>query len=423
MTIELNPEVLDLTALIRPGDTVMVGQGTAEPVVLSTALIAQRERIGPINVFLGPIYTDHWSAAQRDTFSFVSYGAIGNLVQLARAGALDVLPTHMSELPGLIDSGALRVDVVLVQLSQNEAGEFSFGLAHDYLAAAMRRARVVIAEVNAHAPWTFGGEAALRDLRIDVVVRSERPLLTLPAAPIGESERRIAAHAIAHIPDGAVLETGVGSIPDAILAALGGHRDLGIHSGMVSDGIVALMEAGVVNNARKAIDRGISVAGVLFGSERLYRFAHRNPALKLQPPGYTHNAAVLARLERFVGINSAIEVDLTGQVNGEMAGNVYAGAVGGQYDFVRAARHSPGGRSIIALRTTAKNDTISRIVPRFAASVVTTPRADADLVVTEFGVADLRGQTLRERVRRMVEIAHPAFREELEREGYALWRR
>jgi acetyl-CoA hydrolase len=219
------------------------------------------------------------------------------------------------------------------------------------------------------------------------------------------------------------LETGIGAIPDAILSALRDRRDLGIHSGLMGDSWIDLIEAGAVTNARKTIDRGECTAGVLFGTPRLYRFAHNNPQVVLQPVTHTHNVEVMGRLDNFIAINSAIEVDLTGQVNAELAGADYIGAVGGQVDFVRGAWRSRGGRSIIALPATAKSNTLSRVVSQIASSVVTTPRSDADLVITEWGVADLRAQTLPERARRMIAIAHPDFREQLERDAFALFYR
>lgn len=419
---ELHAATLDLSRLIRPGDHIVIGQGTAEPQTLTAALVAQRARIGRTQVFLGPVFSATWQPEHADYLSFASYGGFGSNQQLARAGVLDIVPSHVSRLPQLLGSGALRCDVVLIQLSPaNERGEYSFGIAHDYLVDAMRQARIVIAEINDQMPWTFGSEV-LRDLRIDYVVRTSRPLLELPPARCGDTERRIAANAAEFIEDGAVLQTGIGAIPDAILSALAARRDLGVHSGMIGDGIVDLIERGIINGARKNIDRGLAVAGVLFATARAYRFADRNPLLLLRPVEYTHNALVMAQLDKFVAINSAIEVDISGQVNAELAGGDYIGAVGGQLDFVRGALLSKGGRSIIALPATAKGGSVSRIVGNIASGIVTTPRSDADLIVTEYGAADLRGQTLAERARRLIAIAHPQFREQLTRTAHAALR-
>lgn len=418
MTIELQADNLDLSGILRRGDMIFIGQGTSEALTLTTALVQQRAAIGGVRIFLGPSFSDTWQAEQADHIGFYSYGGLGSNGRLAKAGVLNVVPSHVSQLPGLITSGAIDSDVVFLQLSPpNAAGQYSFGLANDYLVTAARRARVVIAEVNDRVPWTYGSEA-LAQLRIDYIVRTSRPLLELKPAAIGAVEQRIAAHAAAYINDGAALETGIGAIPDAILSALRDRRDLGVHSGLIGDSMVALMEAGVVTNARKTIDRGHAVAGVLFGTERLYRFAHENPQILLQPVTHTHNVEVMGRLDNFVAINSAIEVDLTGQVNAELAAGSYIGAVGGQLDFIRGAAQSRGGRSIIALPSTTKNDSISKVVSRFAAGITTTPRSDADLIVTEWGAAELRGCSLAERVRRMIAIAHPDFREQLERDAH-----
>lgn len=416
--LEIAADALDLSRFIRPGDTIFVGQGTAEAQTLTETLVRQRARIGRAKVFLGPVFSGTWQPEHTDYLSFVSYGALGGNQRLARAGALEVLPCHMSQLPGLIGSGTLPADVVLVQLSAaNANGEYSFGLANDYLVDAMRRARVVIAEVNDQVPWTYGSEA-LSQLRIDCMVHTSRPLLEMKPATIGAVERSIAAHAAQFIGDGAVLETGIGAIPDAILSALYDRRDLGVHSGMIGDSMAALIETGVVTNARKNIDRGFSTAGVLFGTRSLYDFARANPRLRLSPVRHTHDVQAIGSLDNFMAINSAIEVDLSGQVNAELVGMDYIGAVGGQVDFIRGAWRSRGGRSIIALPSAAKGNSLTRIVDRFAAGVTTTPRSDADVIVTEWGAAELRGQTLSERMRRMIAIAHPDFREALARSAH-----
>ncbi|MCL4744563.1 MAG: acetyl-CoA hydrolase [Burkholderiaceae bacterium] len=420
MTVELHPHALDLARIVRPGDRVFWGQGSSEPLTLSEALVRQRHDIGEIGVFLGVSFSDTLAPEHADKLSFVSYGAMGTNQRLARAGVLDVLPCHYSRIPDLLARGALRCDVAMIQLSApDDAGRYSLGVANDYMLDAARVARVVIAEVNDRAPWTHGA-ALLGETRIDYLVRTSRELPRPTPHEIGETERAIGAHAAPYVPLGAVLETGIGAIPDAILASLRGHRDLGVHTGILGDGVVELIEAGVVNNRLKPIDRGVTVSGLLSGSEGLYRYADRNPAIRLSPARYTHSAAVMARFDCLVAINSALEVDLSGQVNAEASESAYLGAVGGQGDFVRAALASARGRSIIALPSSARGETISRIVSRLSGGVATTPRSDADLVVTEWGVAELRGCTIGERAERMIAIAHPAFREQLERDSYEL---
>jgi acetyl-CoA hydrolase len=268
----------------------------------------------------------------------------------------------------------------------------------------------VLAEINDRMPWTHGGELPA-GFRIDAVVRTSRPLPRYPAARVGEVERKAAANVAALIPDGATLQFGIGTMADAVLGALAGHRELGLHTGMLSDSVLPLLEGGAVTNRRKPIDTGFTVNGMWIGDEPLYRYIDRNPALRLAGPEYTHSLATLARIPGFVSINSAVEVDLGGNVNAEVAGGAYVGGVGGQLDFVRGAAIAPGGRAIIALPSVSRDGKTSRIVARCAA--VTTPASDADTIVTEWGVAELRGVSYEERARRVAAMAHPGFRDAL----------
>jgi acetyl-CoA hydrolase len=405
----------ELCARIGKGARVVAGQGTAEPLALTRALVRQRHAIGGLRVFLGAVFSDSFAPDATGGIAFCAYGAIGGAGALAKAGRLDILPVPYSRLPDAFgpDNPA---DVVLLQLARSPSG-LSFGLAHDYVAAAARHARLVLAEVNAQAPWTHGAEVPA-DFRIDHIIETDEPPVELKPARFGETEHRIGKLVASLIPDGATIQTGIGALPDAILAALHGHRDLGIHSGMISDRAVDLIEAGVVTNARKTLDAGLTAAGCLFGTARLNRFADRNPALRVVPITHSHGAASLARLDRFTAINSAVEVDLTGQVNAEAANGRYIGAVGGQPDFVRGALAAKKGRSIIALPATAVGGAVSRIVAKLSGPV-SGPRCDADIVVTEWGVAALRGRTLTERRKAMIAIVDPKFRDDLERDAAA----
>jgi acyl-CoA hydrolase len=408
--IELDAAALDLSRFVRPGDSVVVAQASAEPLTLTEALVAQADRLGPITVFLGASWSDTFAPDRAPGFRYVSYGALGTNARLARAGRLEIIPVHYSQLSWLFESGVCRADVALLGLSQAPDGALNLGAAHGFALAAARRGRTVIAEVNERAPWLPGGELP-RDLRIEAVVRTARPLPAYPLSRIGAVEREIARRVAALVPDGATVQAGVGTVPDAVLEALAGHRHLGLHSGMLSGSVLPLVEAGAVTNARKPIDAGISVVGLLIGDERLYAHVHRNAAWRLASPDYTHAATVLSRLPGFVAVNSAIEVDLAGRVNSELAGSAYVGGVGGAMDFIRGAAAAPGGRSIIALPSVSRDGTASRIVAHCA--TVTTPAADADLVVTEWGVASLRGVDYAERARRLIAIAHPDQRDRL----------
>ena len=410
MTVELDPAALDLARFIRPGDTVAVAQGATEPLTLTEALVAQSAQLGAIRVFIGAMYSDTFAPEAAPGFRYASYGALASNLRLARAGRLEIVPCHYSQLPWLLASGPVKADVVMLALSPAVGGVMTLGAAHGFALAATTRARAVLAEVNDRMPWVHGGELPA-GFRIDAVVRTSRPLPRYPVSRVGEVERQVAANVVGLIPDGATLQFGIGTIADAVLGALAGHRDLGLHTGMLSESVLPLLERGVVTNRLKAIDTGVTVNGIFIGDEALYRHIDRNPAVRLAGPEYTHAIATLARIPGFVSVNSAVEVDLWGNVNAEVAGGAYVGGVGGQLDFVRGAAAAPGGRAIIALPSVSRDGKTSRIVARCAA--VTTPAADADTIVTEWGVAELRGVSYEERAQRIAAIAHPAFRDTL----------
>lgn len=413
---------LDLKRVIRPGDRIVWGQGTGEPLSLTEALVQQRAALGGVGVFIGATFSQTLQPAHADHLRISGFGAIGTSSALTRAGVLEIVPCHVGQIAGYIAQGIIGCDVAFVQVSPpGPDGRFSFGVIHDYTPAAVSKARVVVAEVNDQVPWTHGA-SSLGAEDIDVLVATSRPLLEVAPARIGSIEDAIARHAGAFIGDGAVLQIGIGAIPDAILQSITDRRDLGLHSGMVGDAVVDLVESGALTNARKRVDRGVSVAGALIGSRRLYDFAHHNPGIGMRDSACTHGESVLAGIDGLVSINSAVEVDLTGQVNAEVAAGSYLGGTGGQVDYVRAGHRSSGGRSLIAFASTARGGTVSRITARLAGPV-TTARSDVDVVVTEHGAADLRGQPLRERARRLIPIAAPAFRETLEREAHELFRR
>jgi acetyl-CoA hydrolase len=303
---------------------------------------------------------------------------------------------------------------VLLQVSgPDETGRYNAGLGIEHLHAAIARARLVIAQVNPELPWTHG-DTAIEPAAIDMLVPAAAPPIELPGRPAGRIDRAIADHVARLIPDRATIELGLGAIPQAVTNALGRKQGLGVHSGAIGDGIADLMEAGIVDNRHKEIDPAVTVATMLMGTSRLYRFADRNPAIQIRATSYTHDALVLGNFRRFVAINGALEVDLTGQVNAETARGRHIGLVGGQMDFIRAANRAAEGRSIIALQSTDRERTRSRIVAKLADGIVTTPRAEADFVVTEHGIAELRGRTLAERARALVAVADPAFCAELE---------
>lgn len=422
MTFTTDAPGLKLAQFLRPGDRIVWGQACGEPTTLIEALIAQAQELGGVSAFAATSFSGLLDVPAAHKVAMSSMGAIGSLRTLTAAHQLAVVPCHVSQVGPMIELGLIGCDVAFVQVSPpDDWGNHSFGLINDFIHLAVAKARVVIAEVNERVPFTHG-DAVLPAERIDCAVRVARPPVELMPAEIVETDRLIAKIVAGYIEDGAVLQVGIGAVPDAILRLLHDRRDLGVHSGMIGDSLVDLIEAGVVTNARKPIDTGVSVTTSLIGTKRLYDFAHLNPELAVRTSAYTHNPGVLSRLPKLVTINSAVEVDLTGQVNAEQSGSHYLGGTGGQVDFVRAGARSPGGHSIIALPATAKSGKVSRVAVSLSGPV-TTARSDVDVIVTEFGAAELKGQTLAERTKRMVSIAHPDFREELDRAAHTIRQR
>lgn len=408
---------VDLARYIRPGDRVVVGQGSAEPQTLARLLVEQRHRLGGIEVFVGPGLSDVFAGAETEGLSFQSYGALGTVAGLEASGRLDVVPMSYGRLCAAFGSGALRADVVMLQVAALPGRGYSLGLSDDYAAAARGRARVVMLEVNPGTPWTWGTTIPL-DAPGVVCVAGEAPPLQLAPPGLDGVDRAIAALVAGLVPDRATVQVGVGTLPHAVMVALRGHAGLGIHSGVLGDAGRVLIETGVATGAHKGVDAGIAVTNTVFGSRALYEWVHDRPAVQVRAAAYTHSLGVMARLHRFTAINGGVEVDLGGQVNTEVApglegGGRYIGALGGGLEFTRGAALSEGGRAIVALRSTAREGLVGRIVPRVA--VATIPRADVDTVVTEHGVAELRGVTLRVRARRLIAIAAPHLREDLAR--------
>lgn len=375
--------MIDLAGVIRAGDGIVWGQSCAEPQTLVEALVAQRASFSGACAFLGSSYSGIVKPEHADHLRLTAYCGTGSNRALADAGVLDILPVPYSKLGELIRAGSIRADVVLLQVSPpNSRGEYSLGLGVEYLAPALQVARAIIAEVNDQVPWTHT-EPLLRKKDFALIVESSRAPVYLPYR-IGETEKAIAAHAAPFIPERAILECGIGNLPNAVLGALRERRGLRFHSGVIPDGAVDL-------------DLVQVHGGALMGTQRLFEWARENPRVRLHSSDYTHGPAVLAKLERFVAINSAVEVDLTGQVNGEVAKGSYVGAVGGALDFIRAASQSPGGVSLTCLPA-------NRIVEKLSGPVAT-PRSEAGVIITEKGAADLRGCTLRERKRRLSAIS------------------
>jgi len=377
-----------LSQWIRPDDGVVFGQACAEPQTLVEALVAQRAAYSGATLFMGVNWSGTVKPEHADHLRLTAYCGSGHNRKLADAGVLDIHPHPYSQLAALIRRKVIKADVVLVQVSPpNAKGEYSLGLSAEYLVPALEVCRVAIGEVNDQVPWTFS-DRLLKESDFAAVIENSREPVALPYGAPSTKDLAIAHNALDFIPDGATIETGLGALPDAVLQLLSDRKNLRIHSGSVGDGVVALMEKGVVGQ----VD-----GGTLMGTRRLFDFARKNTKLRLRSIEHTHNPRVLGAIERFIAINSAIEVDFTGQVNAEIAKGSYLGAVGGALDFIRAANQSPGGASLMLLPA-------SRIVEKLQGPVAT-PRSEAGVFVTENGIADLRGRTLRERVERMRAIS------------------
>jgi acetyl-CoA hydrolase len=411
----------DFASVLRAGDVVGWPQGPGEPRGLTRRLVAGRAQWPPVTLFFGMSCASTLAPEHAASFRMTGLNGAGSNRRLTAAGVLDIVPVHVSAVPDLIRSRRLPLDVLLLRLRPHpNKACFSAGVICDFVPAMVAAARCVVAEIDERLPLT-GQDALVAADDIDVLVDADGDEILLPDPEPDAVEMQVARQVADRIPDGATIQLGIGTLPVAVCRALEGHRDLGIHSGVISDAVVGLVERGVVTNARKGGDAGFIVTGGLFGSERLKAFADGNPAVQMRAADYTHSQRVMAGLQALHSINSAIEVDLSGQVNSEVAGGRYLGAVGGQADFVRGAQASAGGRSILALPASTADGRHSRIVASLDSRPVTTARADVDLVVTEHGVADLRGRSLRQRASLLAAVAAPAFRDQLLAESKKLY--
>jgi acyl-CoA hydrolase len=407
--------VFDVGDFLRPGDGVWWGQGSAEPEPLVNQVLDAVDRVGPIRAFSGLTWNERLSGDLPDLLTVVSYGGLGQLRGLSRHGRLDVVPCHYSAIPRMFASGALPNDVGLVQVSPpGQDGMVTLGTGVEYVADAIPHTRTLIAEINQQMPRTTGGPR-LPLSAFAAVVQTDRPLREAPTRAPDAVDQRIADHVASIVHDRATIQIGVGSLPAAVLESLSAHKDLAFHSGMITDGVLTLIEKGVMTGAYKEIDPGLAVTGAALCSSPAYARVAELP-VEFRAASYTHAPTVLSQLASLVSINSAIEVDLLGQVGAELSRGVHIGAVGGQVDFSRAASLT-GSRSIIALRSTTGSGerSESSIVPVLRSGVVTTARVDVDAVVTEHGLAMLTGCTVAERALRLIEVAAPEHREALQR--------
>jgi len=411
----------EAVAVVKSGNKIFISGNAATPFVLINALAARKEELEDVEVnhvlLLGedPLSKPGMEEHFRHNSLFV--GPADR--EAINEGRSDYVPAFLFEIPALFTNGIIPLDVALIHLSPpDEHGFMSFGVECVASKAAAESARLVIAQVNEKMPRTLG-DSFVHVSRVHRIVEVSEELPELERNPFTEVEYKIGQHVAELVEDGATLQLGIGGIPDAVLESLSGKKDLGVHTEMVSDGIIRLIDAGIITNSKKTLHRGKVIATFVFGSRHLYEYVDNNPYFELHPCSYTNDPFIISQNEKMVAINSAIEVDITGQVCADSIGTKIYSGFGGQLDFIRGAAHSKGGKPIIALPSTAKNETISRIVPmlRPGAGVVTT-RADVHYVVTEYGVAYLHGKNLRQRVQELVKVAHPRFREELERFAY-----
>lgn len=410
------PAGINLRSHVRPGDNVVWNHGGAEPLALIAHLLDQRHDVGGrfTIFFTGVGCTDLVKPAHADAIDFVGIGGLGSLGRLAKAACLDAVPQRYSDMPALIGRRQRPVDVFLTRVSAPDAdGLVSLGATVAVAPECMAAARVRIAEVNPHVPYV-GGDALVPLSAFDAVIGSETPLPeTLPAKETPTAVA-ICEQIASLVDDGSTIQFGIGSIGTVLPRMLADRRHLGIHAGILTDGLMQLIEAGAADGAKKEIDTGIAVAGELLGTTKLYRYVDRNPRVALQRSATLLSPRTLSSFSRFVSVNGALQVDLSGQVNAESADGVPLGAVGGHVDFVSAGSHSEFGVSVIALPSTTP-DGRSRIVRMLDAGVVTTARSEVDVVITEYGIAHLRGRSLGERHRSLLAVAHPDHRDSLSR--------
>lgn len=398
---------LDIAEYLRPGDTVLIGQAAAEPPGLVEKFIAAARQVSGLTAFCGYTLSDAWAGASPGQPHIKTYVAHGPLRELSARGMVDIVPWHYGRIEEYIAAGRIRIDVVLLQVAPADAGGYyGLGATVDYAAVAAGTARAVLVEVNPDMPRTSASRRLHRSL-VTASVTSSRPLPASPARPPTATERAVAKNVAAFVPSGATIQLGVGALADAIAQELRGRRDLRVRSGLVGDWLADLDEAGALAGAP-----GSCVTGMGLGTERLYKYLSDSAKVRMAPVDEQLAPAAMADCDPYVAMNSAIEVDLHGQVGAEVAGDRYVGAVGGQAGFFRAARLARSGLAVIALAATNSGGTVSRIVPAVRGPV-TTPQGDVDLVVTEFGAADLRGTTYRERVSRLIGVAAPQHRAEL----------
>ena len=400
---------------IKSNDRVVLQHAVGEPMYLVDKMVENFKAYQDVEIvqLVSMGKSDFAKEEMKGHFKLNSLFLGGPTRECENSGRGNFTPSFFYQVPSLFVK-TLPVDVALISVSlPDENGYCSLGVSCDYTMAAIDNAKLVIAQVNKYIPRTLGA-AFVHVSEMDIIVEKDEPIKELGMPKIGDIEKAIGENCASLINDGDTLQLGIGAIPDAVLLFLKHKKDLGIHSEMISDGVVDLVNLGVINNKKKNLNRGKSIVSFLMGNKKLYDYIHNNPEVELHPVDYVNNPVVIAQNDNMISINSAIQVDLMGQVNSESIKGKQFSGTGGQVDFVRGATMSKGGKSIIALPSTAAKGTISKIVMNLdEGAVVTTGRNDVDYVVTEYGIAHLKGKTLRERAKLLISIAHPDFRNQL----------
>ncbi|NUM79507.1 acetyl-CoA hydrolase/transferase family protein, partial [bacterium] len=403
--------------LIKSGDRIHVHPGCANPETLIKALVKRAPELENVELIhlltLG--YADYVLPQYSKNFHHRALFVGANCREAVNEGRADFIPIFLSEISSLYRQGKIKLDVALLHLSPPDSHGFcSLGVGIENTKAAAETAKLVIAQINPNMPRTLG-DSFVHVSKLDAVVEVETPVVELPRVRMTEQTRKIGENVAALIEDGSTLQMGIGGIPDAVLYYLKDKKDLGIHTEMFSDGIMELVEQGIINNEKKSLHPGKIVSSFILGSRKLYDFVNNNPIIEFHPSEYVNDPFIVAQNDNMVAINSAIQIDLTGQVCSDSMGRHIFSGIGGQVDFIRGSARSKGGKPVIAIPSTAKDGAITRIVPTLTDGAgVVTSRGDVHYVVTEFGAVDLFGKSIRERTRALISIADPKFREQLE---------
>lgn len=412
--------VEEAVSLVKSKDLIITSHSSAFPYYFMKKLLTRASELKDVSIMHNQVEgsLDYLAPIYNGVFNHSALMVGSNSKKELTEGRADLLPNRFGKVPQLLYNGLIKPDIAVFQVSPpDKYGYCSYGICTSYLPAAVSTAKITIGEINEKMPATFGARVHISEL--DYVIETSYEL-TDSAMQRKEEDPvalKIGENIVNLIDDGSTLQLGLGAIPDAVLKSLYGHKDLGIHSELFSDGVIDLIEKGIVNGCKKTLHPHKLVATFLKGTKRLYNFVNNNPVAEFYPVDYTNNPVVIAQNEKVVAINSAIEVDITGQICAESIGSMQISGTGGQFDFALGASESPGGKFIIALPSTAQNGKSSRIVANLkTGAIVTTPRHLVDYVVTEYGIADLRGKSLRQRAKAMLNIVYPDFHYEIEKQ-------